>query len=76
MNYTKSFLETRVSDIALVDGKNASLGELCRHLTPSGIRVLEGFAVTAGAFRLFISDNKLAYLIIKQLQATLDTDTY
>jgi len=75
MNYTKSFLETGIGDIALVGGKNASLGELCRNLTSSGIRVPEGFAVTVEAFRLFISDNKLAYPI-KQLLATLDTGTY
>ncbi|MBI5731931.1 MAG: phosphoenolpyruvate synthase, partial [Candidatus Magasanikbacteria bacterium] len=38
---------------------NASLGEMYRKLTPQGIRVPHGFAVTAAAFRYFLKANKI-----------------
>jgi pyruvate, water dikinase len=38
-------------DVLLVGGKNASLGEMYRELTPLGIRIPNGFAVTAEAYR-------------------------
>jgi pyruvate,water dikinase len=40
-----------LADVPLVGGKNASLGELFRELTPQGIRVPNGFAVAAEAYR-------------------------
>lgn len=40
-----------MADVPLVGGKNASLGELVRELTPLGVRIPDGFAVTAEAFR-------------------------
>ena len=43
-----------IDDVAVVGGKNASLGEMIRELTPLGVRVPDGFAVTAGAFRLHL----------------------
>ncbi len=39
------------ADVATVGGKNASLGEMYRHLTSLRARVPNGFAVTAGAYR-------------------------
>ncbi|MBY0563200.1 MAG: phosphoenolpyruvate synthase [Hyphomonadaceae bacterium] len=50
-------------DVAIVGGKNASLGEMIQNLTAAGLRVPGGFASTAGAFRLFIADNGLAPVI-------------
>ena len=44
-----------IADIASVGGKNASLGELFNALKPKGIGVLDGFATTAAAYRLFLS---------------------
>ncbi len=41
-------------DVALVGGKNASLGEMYSTLTPKGIRIPNGFTVTAYAYRYFI----------------------
>ena len=41
--------------IAQVGGKNASLGELQRHLGASGVAVPPGFAVTAAAYRLLLA---------------------
>ena len=40
-------------------GKNASLGELIRHLQSDGIQVPPGFATTTAAYRLFLQANGL-----------------
>ena len=46
-------------DVAQVGGKNASLGEMIRHLGEQGVRVPGGFATTASAYRQFLADNGL-----------------
>ncbi len=46
-------------DVPLVGGKNASLGEMVRHLTQEGVRVPDGFATTAEAYWQYIKTNKL-----------------
>jgi pyruvate, water dikinase len=48
------FEEVGITDIPLVGGKNASLGEMIQQLTASGINVPGGFAITAYAYRYFI----------------------
>lgn len=48
-----------VADVAKVGGKNASLGEMIRHLTKAGLQVPMGFATTAQAYRNFLSQNAL-----------------
>ncbi len=48
------FDELSIDDIPLVGGKNASLGEMYRTLTPKGVRIPNGFAVTAAAYRFFL----------------------
>jgi pyruvate,water dikinase len=47
-------------DVARVGGKNASLGELLRHLAQAGVRVAGGFATTVDAYWAFIATNDLA----------------
>lgn len=49
--YIRQFKELRMSDIPLVGGKTASLGEMYNALSPKGIDVPDGFAVTASAYR-------------------------
>ena len=49
--YLRSFEDIDLGDVGLVGGKNASLGEMVRALTPLGINVPEGFCVTAEAYR-------------------------
>jgi pyruvate,water dikinase len=49
--YIRWFSGLSVDDVALVGGKNASLGEMYRELTAQGIKVPNGFAVTAQAYR-------------------------
>jgi pyruvate, water dikinase len=48
------FNEIGITDIPLVGGKNASLGEMIQQLTPQGVNVPTGFATTAYAYRYFI----------------------
>ena len=55
MRFVRWFGEVGLGDVALVGGKVASLGELIRELSPLGIRVPDGFAVTAEAYRHFIT---------------------
>src|SRR5512144_2772985 len=57
----------RMSDVARVGGKNASLGELISQLAASGVRVPGGFATTAKAFDDFVAHNKLAERIADAL---------
>jgi len=49
--YIRWFEEIAGDDVALVGGKNASLGEMYRELTPRGVKVPNGFAITAEAYR-------------------------
>lgn len=71
--YVFPFSQLRMSDVDRVGGKNASLGELLSQLTSAGIRVPDGFATTAEAFRLFIKEGGLEERIAQRLQ-TLDVD--
>ena len=48
------FKEINKSDLALVGGKNASLGEMYAKLLRKGVKVPNGFAVTAAAYWYFI----------------------
>ena len=57
-----------MGDVALVGGKNASLGELTRNLRGLKINVPEGFATTAEAYRQFIACNRLAPAIAHHLE--------
>ena len=49
--YIRWFSELSNDDVATVGGKNASLGELYRQLVPQGVRMPNGFALTAEAYR-------------------------
>ena len=51
MKFVKWFEDIGVKDLALVGGKNASLGEMIRSLAEKGINVPSGFAITAEAYR-------------------------
>ncbi|MBI3573287.1 MAG: hypothetical protein HY092_03760, partial [Candidatus Kerfeldbacteria bacterium] len=44
------FNELRNTDVKLVGGKNASLGEMYSLLAPKGVKIPNGFAVTAAAY--------------------------
>jgi pyruvate,water dikinase len=65
--FIRWFNEIAIADVPLVGGKNASLGEMYRSLAGSGVRVPNGFAITADAYRHFMHASGLA--------ATVDTLT-
>lgn len=71
--YVFPFSQLRMTDVEKVGGKNASLGELLSQLTDAGIRVPDGFATTAEAFRLFLTEGGLEDRIAKRLEG-LDVD--
>ena len=63
-----SFEKLRNSDVAIVGGKNASLGEMISQLKAKGVRVPTGFATTAEAFNNFLSQNNLGTKIEDELK--------
>ena len=67
------FEHLRMTDVEVVGGKNASLGEMISQLAASGVRVPGGFATTARAFRQFLQHGGLTDKINARL-AALDTD--
>ena len=50
-SYVRWFRDIRLRDVPLVGGKTASLGELYSVLSKQGVKVPNGFAVTAAAYR-------------------------
>lgn len=71
--WARPFSEIRIDDVPLVGGKNASLGEMTRELGPLGIRVPDGYAITAGAYRWFLEANGLTDRI-RDAMAGLDKE--
>lgn len=70
-----SFETIGIGDVPKVGGKNASLGEMYQKLTPLGIRIPNGFAVTAAGYGLFLKENKLNQSIQEKL-SELDLDNF
>lgn len=68
MEYVLAFSKLRMSDVEIVGGKNASLGEMISNLASSGVRVPDGFATTAQAFRDFLKYNNLDEIITNELK--------
>ena len=71
--YVLPFSQLRMTDVEQVGGKNASLGEMLSQLAGKGIRVPDGFATTAEAFRDFLRANDIESKINARL-AALDVD--
>lgn len=70
LTYTLLFSEIKMTDILQVGGKNASLGEMIQNLTPLGVDVPDGFAITVDAYRYFIEYNNLSDSIHKIISQT------
>jgi pyruvate, water dikinase len=66
--FIRPFRTIANADVALVGGKNASLGEMYRALTPLGARIPNGFAVTAEAYRHVLTEGN----VWAKLHAALD----
>ena len=66
------FDQLGIEDVGLVGGKNASLGEMYKNLTPKGIKIPNGFAITAHAYRYLLEKSGIE----QQIRDTLkDLDT-
>jgi pyruvate, water dikinase len=70
-NYVEKLTSVGMKDVSRVGGKNASLGEMLRHLGSAGVRVPDGFATTIDAFHAFVASADLERLLREKL-ADLD----
>ena len=61
------FEELTIADVPEVGGKNASLGEMIGSLIKKGIRIPTGYAVTATAYKFFLSETDLGKYIEGEL---------
>ena len=66
-SYIRWFADLTNKDVEYVGGKNASLGEMIGTLVEKGVRVPDGFATTAEAYRQFLQHNNLASQIESHL---------
>jgi pyruvate,water dikinase len=66
-DYIRPFETLTMDDLAVVGGKNASIGEMISRLREAGVRVPGGFATTAAAFREFLAQDGLADRIARTL---------
>jgi len=73
MSLVVPFEHLRMTDVEVVGGKNASLGEMISQLAATGVRVPGGFATTAHAFREFLRAGGLEQRIDDKL-SSLDVD--
>jgi pyruvate,water dikinase len=72
MKFVKWFEEIGANDVALVGGKNASLGEMIRNLGKKGVSIPPGFAITAEAYKYMVEKAGIRQKI-KDTLAGLDT---
>jgi pyruvate,water dikinase len=72
MKFVKWFDEIGAQDVALVGGKNASLGEMIRNLSKKGVNIPPGFAITAEAYRYLVKRAGISKKI-KDILVDLDT---
>ncbi len=66
------FKEIGIKDVPLVGGKNASLGEMYQHLTDKGVKVPNGFAITAAAYQHLLKEAGIEQAVKDALEG-LDT---
>jgi len=75
MDRTKQFIlwfdELTIDDVPIVGGKNASLGEMYQELTGKGIRIPNGFAITAHAYKHLLEESGTLEKI-KKVMSTLN----
>src|SRR5579872_5948380 len=69
--YVRWFNDIRLEDVSLVGGKTASLGELYSALSPEGVQVPNGFALTATAYRDALTQAR-AWDELRSLLASID----
>ncbi len=67
LRYIRWFREIGIDDVLLVGGKNASIGEMYRELTPLGVKIPNGFATTSEAYWHLLEEGS----ILEKLKDTL-----
>jgi len=73
--FVRWFSDLSRSDVAIVGGKNASLGEMIGKLREAGIRVPGGFATTAAAYWRFLEANELETRLADRLGRLKDDNS-
>ncbi|MBU1007584.1 phosphoenolpyruvate synthase [Candidatus Dependentiae bacterium] len=68
MEFIKKFESISISDLPLVGGKNASLGEMIQKLTPLGLTIPSGFVITVEGYKKHLQKNNLESQIAELLQ--------
>jgi pyruvate,water dikinase len=68
--YTKWLNETNNSEVDIVGGKNASLGEMITNLTERNINIPNGFVITAFCYEKFIQENSVTQIISRLKKST------
>ena len=71
--FVRWFKDLSITDVPLVGGKNASLGELYRELVPQGVRVPNGFAITAPAYAYMLEQAGI-WPALRDTMARLDAN--
>jgi pyruvate,water dikinase len=59
MKYIRWYKDITIKDVPTVGGKNASLGEMYQYLTPLGINIPNGFAITGDAYYYFLDKGQI-----------------
>ncbi len=76
MNKSTDFIlwfdQLGIDDVKYVGGKNASLGEMYRNLTPKGVRIPNGYAITATAYHYLLEKSGVRDKI-REVLADLNT---
>ncbi|MGB5275034.1 MAG: phosphoenolpyruvate synthase, partial [Flavobacteriaceae bacterium] len=67
-NYIKNFNEIALTDIPMVGGKNASLGEMFQKLGSKGVKIPDGFALTSAAYWYYLEHSNLKESIFDELK--------
>jgi pyruvate,water dikinase len=73
VKFIRFFNQITNKDVAIVGGKNASLGEMYQKLTPLGINIPNGFAITAEAYFYLLKKGNIEKKI-KELLDDIDLD--
>jgi pyruvate,water dikinase len=74
MRYIRWFNTLGMADVSLVGGKNASLGQMIQALSPKGIIIPDGFAITADAYRYYCEFNEVRPFLEQRLATLTSVD--
>jgi pyruvate,water dikinase len=74
MRFIRWFAQVGSQDVPLVGGKNASLGEMVQQLGGAGVRVPNGFAITADAFRYVLDSARAVPALHDALDGLVPSD--